>query len=76
MVTRNAEFGARYGTAGDTLKADSISGYAFAENKVPWIRDVDRMMDVTLNTRVKDLRTGKYIARWAKAMKAQNASVS
>jgi len=75
MVTRNAEFGYRYSSAGDTLKADSISGYAFAENKVPWIRDVDRMMDVTLNTRVKDLRTGKYIARWAKAMKAQKVSM-
>lgn len=74
MVSRNSSFGMSNGASGDTLHPANIDGFAFSENSVPWIRSVDRMMDVTLYTRLQDLKSGKYLARWAKAMKAQSVS--
>ena len=74
MISRNSAFGTGYSNAGNSLSESSMKGEVFAENSVPWIRNVDRMMDVTLSTRQKDLRSGKYLARWAKAMKAKSVS--
>jgi len=74
MISRNAAFGMANGTAGDELNERNMSGDCYMVNSVPWIRSVDRMMDVTMSTRLKDLKSGKYIARWAKAMKAKGVS--